>query len=101
MALNRRALSFRERYWPGVHGYEWSAARIAGMVPVLLVTLIIAVAYFVAVPVSLVPLLYSHFYLALPLLVVFHFIYFNVVINVRSAAVYASCPCGACRRSCF
>jgi hypothetical protein len=73
--------SIRERYWPGVHGYPWSVARVAGLVPVFFVSGIIGVAYFVAVPISLVPLLKIHPLLAFASLIVFHWIYLNVVAN--------------------
>lgn len=75
------AASVRERYWPGVRGYSWSVARVAGLVPVVLVSGIMAAAYFVAVPVSLVPMLAAHQARAIVLLLVFHFIYLNVIAN--------------------
>lgn len=86
MALSHRrwpfpASSLLERYWPGIHGYSWSIARVAGLLPVILVCGIMAAAYFVCVPVSLVPLLSTHFNLAVVMLAVFHYIYFNVLIN--------------------
>jgi hypothetical protein len=78
----RQACSLRERYWPGVRGYSWSVTRVAGLVPVIFVCAIMGLAYFVAVPISLLPLLHANTAIAVLLLVIFHFIYLNVVANV-------------------
>lgn len=84
MALPHRrvqSISARELYWPGVRGYSWSLARIAGLLPVVLVSCIMLAAYFIAVPVSLAPMLAVHQARAVFLLLVFHFIYLNVIVN--------------------
>lgn len=54
---------------------------MAGLVPVVFVSAIMLAAYFIAVPVSLVPMLAAHQARALALLLVFHFIYMNVITN--------------------
>lgn len=69
------------RYWRGLKLYRCTLLRAAGFVPVVLVSGILVLAYITAVPATLVPLLSRSPVLATILLVVFHFVYANVVIN--------------------
>lgn len=69
------------RWWPRVHLFPCTVVRAAGFVPVIVVCGILTLAYITAVPATLVPLLSKSPGFATALLVVFHFIYVNVILN--------------------
>lgn len=73
--------TLHNRWWPRLHLFRCSVLRIAGFFPVLIVTCILVLAYVTAVPAALLPLYRSYPFLASALLVLFHFIYANVLIN--------------------
>jgi palmitoyltransferase ZDHHC2/15/20 len=71
----------KARLWPGMRGFGCKPARVAGFVPVIFVCLVIGLAYYVAVPSVLVPMLHLHASVAITLLILFHFVYLNVIVN--------------------
>lgn len=76
-----RSHSFLQRYYPKVRLARCTKLRVAGFLPVLLVLALQVLAYITAVPGTLIPL-YSKFpTLSATLLVLFHFVFVNVVIN--------------------
>lgn len=71
----------KSTWCPGVRGFPCSAARLAGFVPVGFVSGVIGLAYFTAVPATLVPMLDRAPWTATALLVIFHFVFLNVAAN--------------------
>ncbi|PXF45190.1 S-acyltransferase 14 [Gracilariopsis chorda] len=76
-----RLSPFLQRYYPKARLARCTKLRVAGFLPVLLVIGLQGLAYFTAVPGTLIPL-YSKFpILSVACLILFHFIFVNVVIN--------------------
>lgn len=69
------------RWYPGVKLLRCTPLRLAGMLPVLLVLCITFLAYLTAVPATLFPLRPHYPLLVYPLLLLFHFLYLNVLAN--------------------
>lgn len=82
-AQSRRSLwkVLHARWWPRLHTFPCNLTRIAGFVPVFFVVVILALAYIAAVPASLIPILSESPTLGAGLLILFHFIYLNVLAN--------------------
>jgi DHHC palmitoyltransferase len=77
----RRLLACWATWMPGVQSFAYTPTRVAGLIPVAFVSAIISVAYYAAVPLSLIPMLATSPNLATILLVIFHFIFGSTVAN--------------------
>lgn len=73
--------TFRAQWWPNLHMFRCSVVRVAGFIPVFIVTGVLILAYITAVPATLLPMYSRSPVLAVFPLAVFHFIYGCVVIN--------------------
>lgn len=72
---------FVARWFPGVRLFPCTALRLAGMLPVVLVLIIHALAYITVVPGTLLPLLSSFPYSGSALLLFFHLVFISTVAN--------------------
>lgn len=76
-----RLFTLWARWYPGVRLSPCSPIRCAGMLPVLIVLLIHALAYITAVPGTLLPLSSTVPFISCFLLVLFHFVFISTILN--------------------
>lgn len=69
------------QWYAGVRPFPCTTTRIAGFVPVIAVVALIVLAYITAVPSTLLPLYRVDPTTAIALIILFHFIYLNVLAN--------------------